>query len=195
MRMLLVVLALAVLPAVAPAQEAKPAAAAAPSAYLDYTAGGFGFKIKLPATGTINDPNSAGWTQNPQVAFIWLGDGSEPVRKILGRVDPYGMKVDVDGFRTFCDELLDNWKANPNAELLTENKPYQAYGLVWNIIEAAKKGPSGEREAYYSVFSTFSGESIYTFAFYYKHPPNEATQKFGAPVLQGFKPLAAQAGS
>jgi len=200
MSRLLIGLMLLVVPAVAVAQDsgeaAPPAKADAPTAdYRTYTAKDFGFSVSLPASGTITDPASKDWSEEKQVAFVWegtldeaKGTYAEPIALIQGRVDTFGATIDAEAFKTFCDELLGNWQGDEKKyEVITENDTLDVDGAKWNLIQIEDSSDSGGVKVYYSVFSTYKDDSIYTLSMYYMKPIDDEIQGYGAPVLSGFK--------
>jgi hypothetical protein len=188
MNRVLIALILVLVPAFAWAQD--PGAAPKAPAYRDYSASGFGFHISLPASGTIDSPSTEGWKEDAGTAFIWWGSGAEPIGKVVARSDSFGTAVDADAFKLFCDALLEQWGQNENQhKLLTKNKLVKSGNLTWNLIEAEDPSQDGKSKVYYSVFITYSGDSIYTLSMYYDHAPDSAIQAFGAPIIAGFKPL------
>lgn len=220
-------LILALLPVLALAQGDAPQPAETPSAaapaYRDYAAGSFGFAVQLPATGTIEDPSTAGWSEDPEVAFDWYYGGDEPIVLIQGRVDKFEVPLDDETFKLFCDTLLKNWAGDTGTpvvesqtnthstvtpqgdvdshstttsklaiesgkyKVLTANEPLDINGQKWNLIEVADSSDPQGTKVYYSVFSTYSGNQIYTISMYYLEPVSDKVQQFGFPVLDGFK--------
>lgn len=188
MTRVLIALIVVLLPAWALAQDAAVAPKAA--TYRDYFATGFGFHISLPSTGTIESPSTEGWKEDAGTAFIWWSGGAEPIGKIVGRTDSFGTTVDAAAFKLFCDALLEQWSQNESQhKLLTKNKLEKSGNMTWNLIEAEDPTQDGKGKMYYSVFITYSGDSIYTLSMYYDHAPDSAIQAFGAPVIAGFKPV------
>jgi len=188
-------LVLAMLPVLALAQgdaaqpaETQPAAAVA---YRDYVAGDFGFAIKLPATGTIEDPSTSGWSEDPEVAFDWYYGGEEPIVLVQGRVDKFETELDDETFKVFCDTLLSNWTTDTEKyAVVTSNEPLDLNGAKWNLIEVADSSDPEGTKVFYSVFSTYAGSQIYTVSMYYLEPVSDKVQQFGFPVLDGFKLVA-----
>jgi hypothetical protein len=179
-----------------------PFAAGAQNGYVPYTAEGFGFTVSVPDSGSIARPGSDGWDREEEVAFEWYGDGTDPVKLIMARVDDAGATLDEASFRAFTDELLSYWSprrpagdsaedaddapASSNFEVINTADNLVIGGRKWNLIEVEDKSDK-QTTVYYSVFSTWEGSKIYTLTFYYLQPSMEQVQTFGKPVLQGFK--------
>lgn len=190
MARLAILLVLCMLPGFAWAQD-KPGAEPGQSAsYRSYNATGFGFQLSLPAGGTIDSPASADWQEDASTAFIWYAGAEEPIRKIVGRADTFGARIDAEAFKSFCTALLEQWGTDETKHrVLTKNKVISSGGLNWNVIEVEDPAPDGKGKVYYSVFITYSADNIYVITFYYDRPSNKDSQAFGQPVLAGFKPL------
>lgn len=157
--------------------------------YRNYTAGGYGFRISLPASGTLNTPTSEGWDGNKSEAFIWLAGGAEPIKKVVGRSDSFGTRISAEEFKSFCDALLDLWSQDEEHQrLLTKNKLVKSGAYTWNVIEV--EDTRGKERVFYSVFLTYSNENIYTISLYYDRMPTQEIQAFGQPILAGFAPIA-----
>ena len=183
--------------------------------YSKYVAKGFGFSIALPDTGVVLDPDSEDWQREDDVAFEWVGArGERPIVLIQGRVDELGTEIDNNAFMGFCSALLANWSKDADAYTVVTKSEYLdvqnseeepsittaseeefAEALLkigatpWNLVEIVDSSDTGGTMVYYSVFSTFSGESIYTITFYYLEPVNSVVRDFGLPVLEGFRLL------
>jgi tetratricopeptide (TPR) repeat protein len=156
-------------------------------AYRDYTASSYGFQIKLPITGTVNDPSSEGWAVEPEVAFEWYGGENDPVITIQARVDDLGTPIDSDTFMASCDALLEYWSNDTaNYSVLTANESVRIGETTWNLIEIADSSDK-DTKVYYSVFSTYRGTKTYVIAFYYAQPFDEVMWDFCKRVLDGFR--------
>lgn len=189
---ILIGLLILALPLCALAQE-QEAAPAPKAAYTDYSAAGFGFALKLPSGGTIEDPTTEGWAEEPEVAFSWYsatdqsGKPKDPVVMIQARVNSFGTEIDPESFAVFCEDLLGYWKADTaKYTVVTGNESVPMGNTKWNVIEIEDASDQNGK-IYYSVFSTYAGDSIYTVTLYYLAPVNDSVRNFGAPVLQGFK--------
>jgi hypothetical protein len=208
MRIFLLALILAALPALCFAQDAAPAAAPA-ATYSTYVAGDFGFSVDLPSSGSVEDPKSQNWKEDPEVAFFWYGSAGDPVVMIQGRMDSFDTDLDAETFKVFCQTLLDNWAGeadNPPVDpaapadaapkdsggkkpyhIVTANEELPINDMTWNLIEIADSSDPEGTPVYYSVFSTYAGKKIYTLSMYYLSPVSDEIQSFGFPVLNSFK--------
>lgn len=166
--------------------------------YSTYVANNYGFKVDLPDSGTISDPSSDGWDKEQQVAFQWVGGADDPVRMIQGRVDSFGKELDEDSFNMFCSALLQNWSSDEKFfTVTTANKPTRFGDNVWNLIEvedrsnvtkasADEGGGTKGQTVYYSVFSTYAGDKIYTITLYYLEPLGDEVKDLGEPIMRSF---------
>jgi hypothetical protein len=201
---LLAILAVLLTVQVAWAQEAAEdttdgdAAAAVERAYLTYVADGYGFALDLPDSGEVSGPADDGWDKEDQVAFEWIGSDTDPVRMIQGRVDSFGKELDGESFDMFCTALLQNWASDEELfEVTTANEKFRFGDHTWNLIEvtdrsnaasgplAAAAGDEGQI-VYYSVFSTYAGDQIYTVTMYYLEPVSDEVEELGVPILRSF---------
>jgi len=201
MKTIILALVACILPVLAYAADAP--AAPATGKYVPYTAQNFGFSVSVPETGTIAAPGSDGWDREAEVAFEWYGADTDPVKLIMARVDDAGAPLDDKSFKAFTDELLSYWSpskpaagapgtndtaatGNTSFEVLNTADNLQIGNRTWNLIEVKDKSDP-KTTVYYSVFSTWDGSKIYTLTFYYLTPTMDQVQKFGTPVLLGFK--------
>jgi hypothetical protein len=186
-----ILLILCLLPLLAQAQDAASPAASGAQSYRSYSAAGFGFQLSLPSSGTIDSPATEGWKEDASTAFIWYAGGREPIRKIVGRADTFGAKIDAEAFKSFCDALLEQWGTDETKHrVLTKNKVISSGGVNWSVIEIEDPTADGKGKVYYSVFITYSSDNVYVVTFYYDRPSSSEIQAFGQPVLAGFKALA-----
>ena len=95
MRIFMLALVLAALPALCFAQDDAQAPAAPAASYGTYVAGDFGFSVDLPASGSVEDPQSEGWAEDPEVAFYWYCAEGDPVVMIQGRMDSFDTDLDA----------------------------------------------------------------------------------------------------
>ncbi len=159
--------------------------------YRSYAASGFGFQLSLPASGTIDSPATADWSEDASTAFIWYAGADEPIRKIVGRADTFGARIDAEAYKSFCDALLEQWGTDETKHrVLTKNKVIASGGVNWSVIEVEDPAADGKGKVYYSVFITYSADNIYVVTFYYDRPTSKEIQAFGQPILAGFKPAA-----
>lgn len=175
------------------------AAAAVERTYSTYVAAGYGFALDLPDSGEVSSPGSDNWDNEDQVAFEWVGADDDPVRMIQGRVDSFGKELDEDSFDMFCTALLQNWTSDEDMfEVTTENEQFRFGDHTWNLIEVTDRtnapagplsatGDSEGRIVYYSVFSTYAGDQIYTVTMYYLQPVSDEVEAMGVPILRSFK--------
>lgn len=182
--------------------DEAPAAPAEPATYSRYEATDFGFSTELPDGGVIADPSSPGWNEEPAAAFKWQATGEEPIRLIIGRVDSFNTEVDDLTFSIICGTMLESWEEDPsmykiitgNESLVIEAKGTSSGQRNWNLIEVEDMSHSGGKPVYYSVFSTYAGENIYSIMMYYLEPVDQAIRDYGIPVIHGFE-LLEQPGS
>jgi len=189
-RLLLAVL-LTLVPLAAMAQDAEDSAdatseQAAEQVYTAYDAANYGFTVELPEGGRIDDPSTEGWTEEEQVAFRWLSDGTAPVDMIIGRVDKFQADIDDDMFNVFCDTLLENWSDEAKYTVVTSNRRINIDPLTWNLIEVEDNKNPDSMEVYYSVFSMYSGSTVYSITMYYLESVSDEIQAFGIPVVYSF---------
>jgi len=160
-------------------------------AYSLYEAPGFGFEVVLPDSGTITNPDSAGWDRDPQVAFLWRGAATDPVALILARVDQSEIEeeeITSETFQQFCDLMVQDWKdEGEKVELGLENYSQETANHTWHLTEVTQTLDDEVTKVYYSVFVTYSGPRIFTLVFYYREPFDEEIRLFGLPVLTSFK--------
>jgi len=183
----------------APAEGAAAAEAAAmPAAtYTRYNVPNSDFSVELPDGGIITDPSDPGWNEMPATVFKWEATGDEPINLIMGRVDTFKSEVDDLTFNIVCGTMLEGWEEDKEAiQVVTANeslriKADDAAGgeQVWNLIEIADHSNPEGRTVYYSVFSTYAGENIYTIMMYYLKPVDAITRNFGGPVVRKFRLL------
>jgi hypothetical protein len=189
-----------------PAAEGAAAAETAemPAAtYTRYNVPDSDFSVELPDGGIITDPSDPDWNELPTVVFKWEATGDEPITLIMGRVDTFKSEVDDLTFNIVCGTMLEGWEEDKEAiQVVTANEPLRikadnAAGgeQVWNLIEIADRSDSGGKTVYYSVFSTYAGENIYTITMYYLKPVDAMTRNFGGPVVRNFKLLGQPAKS
>lgn len=171
----------------APANEDATAAPISDIEYAQYESVDFGFSLELPADGTIHDQGSEDWDKDAAVAFEWLGGEDSPVALIQGRVDRFETKLDEYTFEVFCDTLLENWSDEDRFTIYTSNRRINIAPMTWNLIEVEDNSNTSGQKVYYSVFSMFSGQTIYTVSMYYLTPISETIQEFGIPVVYSFK--------
>lgn len=158
--------------------------------YSTYVARGFGFAVDLPDSGSVENAESEGWDEDTEVAFNWYGAEGDPVLLIQARMDSIGgeeaIEIDAEAFGVFCDTLLESWTEDPERYTVVKgNEPLTIREVPWNMIEVEDRSDA-DVTVYYSVFSTYSGTSIYTISLYYLVPVNDAIQDFGGPVLASF---------
>ena len=195
-RFCLLMLSLLLLPLAVAAQEGEDLAPEpevtdeAEVSYSSYTAEGYGFRIQLPDSGSVSEPGEGPEEPDEAVAFEWTGAEGDPIVLIQGRVDRFEVELDPETFDVFCGTLLENWESDSESyDVVTANDRITIEGLVWNLIEV-EDGSHAEGElVYYSVFSAYAGQTIYTISMYYLEPVNERIQEFGIPVLYGFELL------
>lgn len=165
-----------------------------------FTASDHGFRLDLPDTGVIRTPADEGWDKEDQIAFEWLGAADDPVRMIQARVDSFGKELDEESFELFSGALLQNWAGDEQSfTVMTSNKELRFGDHIWNLIEVedrtnAPRGPlanaGGEgRTVYYSVFTTFAGDNLYTITMYYLQPVSKEVETLGVPILKSFAAL------
>jgi hypothetical protein len=151
------------------------AATAEPVNYSRYEATDFGFSTELPEGGVITGPSSPDWNEEPAAAFKWQATGDEPIRLIIGRVDSFNTEMDELTFSIICGTMLESWEADPTMyKVVTANEPLIIEGdgaggkqRQWNLIEVEDYSHSDGKPVYYSVFSTYEGEYIYSIMMYY----------------------------
>jgi hypothetical protein len=67
--------------------------------------------------------------------------------------------------------------------------PYRFGNMDWSIIEVIDSGHESGDKVYYTIFATYSGESIYTIGFYYLSPVNKEVQDIAVPMMKSFRLL------
>lgn len=174
--------------------------------YQKYTAEGFGLSIPIPTTGKLQIPSDLGWIQEPEVAFVWYGEDSNPVTMVELRADNIGTEISPEQYADFYDKLVSEWEGQPNQfkVLRSRTEPYHFGEMDWRIIEVKDNSaaganslkPAGEDGAegteapsetvYYTIFTTYHADTIYTIGFYYLEPVSEAVQTLAVPMLRGF---------
>jgi len=194
-------------PAAADEASAEPAEEAAatttePATYSRYEATDFGFSTELPDSGVITDPSSPDWNEELASAFKWQATGNEPISMIIGRVDSFNTEVDDLTFSIICGTMLESWEEDPSKySIVTSNEPLVIEGdgpngqRSWNLIEIEDKSHGEGQPVYYSVFSTYSGENIYSIMMYYLEPVNTVVRNYGIPVIHEFRLLKSAAGA
>ena len=173
--------------------------------FQDYSATGFGFKIPIPTAGALETPSDLGWNYEPEVAFVWFGADGDPVTMVELRADVIGTEVSAEQYAEFYDTLVAQWAGQPAQfkVLRSRSEPYHFGDMDWLIIEvedfsaastnagaSGEDGSSGSQAApltvYYTIFTTYHAETIYTIGFYYLEPVSETVQELAVPMLRGF---------
>ena len=195
---LLLILLVILTAQVAQAQDAtdtgETEAAVDARSYSTYVARGFGFAVDMPDSGVITSPDDEGWDNDEQVAFEWIGGPDDAVVMIQTRVDSFGEELDAESFELFCTALMQNWSGDEDKfTITTANKSLPFEGRAWNLIEVEDSSNLNELEedggsmVYYSVFSGYAGENIYTISFYYLAPVDTPVEALASPILKSFK--------
>jgi hypothetical protein len=154
--------------------------------YRNYQASGFGFQLSLPQVGDVSNPQTAGWSEEAEVAFEWSSEET-PVVLITGRVDTMDMEMNEERFKVLCDTMLDTWKEDSqNIEIVSTQSNLQINNNKWNLIEIADSSSGEDNQVHFSVFTTYRGTKVYTVTLYYLTPVSDQVREFGKPVLQGF---------
>ncbi|MCC7477471.1 hypothetical protein IT575_03340 [bacterium] len=165
--------------------SAAPAAAVPTGGYTRYSAEGYGFALALPGGGAVRNPQSGDWQEDPEVAFEWTAENT-PIVLITGRVDTMDVELNDERFKVLCDTMLDTWKQDAeHIRIETSQDNLVINNYKWNLIEIADSS-SADGTVYFSVFTTYRGNKVYTVSMYYLQPVDKLVRDFGKPVLQGF---------
>lgn len=192
----------------------EPASVNSGLTYQNYTAEGFKLSIPIPTNGKLQIPSDLGWIQEPEVAFVWYGEDNDPVSMIELRADNIGTEISPEQYADFYDKLVSEWEGQPKQfkVLRSRTEPYHFGEMDWLIIEvednsaasantsanpnlqgmfvqgedAAEGTETPSETVYYTIFTTYHAETIYTIGFYYLQPVSDAVQTLAVPMLRGF---------
>lgn len=191
MRISVVLLALLV-PMIAVAQDSEQSSAGKAPTYSAYVAAGYGFSLNLPDSGIIHSPDDADWNKDQAVAFEWTSASDDPVILIQGRVIDFEDELDAETFSIVCETYLEPWNDPEKYTIVTpkdptNNKPLTIRGRKWSLIEIIDTSNGVDKTVHYSIFSSYSGDKIYTIVMFYLEPIGDRVQAFGFPVIDSFK--------
>jgi len=163
-----------------------------PLTYTHYVATGHGFTLDLPTAGEIFSPSSPDWVGDEEEAFEWSAQTKGPMFMITGRRDRLGNIVDSAMFADFCEGLLSNWpEQSADYEVVTANERIEFSARRWNLIEITDYSAAADGAAiYYSILSTYAGDSFYTLTFYYLEPVDAEIREVIDAVLSSFSLIA-----
>ncbi len=169
----------------AAAPETAPPAPTVSGGYTRYSAQGYGFALALPSNGDVRNPQSADWQEDPEVAFEWTAENA-PIVLITGRVDTMDVELNDERFKVLCDTMLSTWEEDKeHIKVVADENNLTINNYEWKLIEIADSS-SADGTVYFSVFTTYRGNKVYTVSMYYLQPVDKIVRDFGKPVLQGF---------
>jgi hypothetical protein len=150
----------------------------------------FGFALELPEHGELVRPGDDGWEAEDQVAFEWYGLRDDPVVLVQMRVDQMDTELNAAAFDAFCETLVANWSGDPgNYKVTTNNEPISLGDFSWRLTEVEDSSAGGGQSVYYSVFTTYAGDKIYTLSMYYLQPIDDYVTQFGVQMPLTFELL------
>ena len=187
-KLMLVFAAVLIIPLAAAAQESPAAAAenAALPGYMGYDFSDYGFYIDLPEHGSINFPNSPGWSETDDTVFVWQPTDDNPVLRIDLIRQQFDSELSSEDLESYLGVLIEEFRNSPGVSVLDSSRAYDDGLFAWNVIDLQHN--LNEGLVYSSTYVTLDFDTIYAVSFYSVDAGTEQIAQTAAGVFNGFVP-------